>query len=304
MKNQLLLLMVVLLMLTTRNTSAQTYLDSTSTWYEEAGAVDGINIYKDYNTYYIDGDTTVASVTYYKLYYDQIDSVWSSFTSLFSYVNNNHRVYAGGLREDNQKKFFMLYASQTTENLMFDFNLLSGDSLPDMTSVYGCNIPRSVVTTIDTIMFGAQPLQRFHFNPGLFNKTMYEGIGCSGGLIRFGSLCQAFEAGACLTAYKKGNESIYFGCGIAATGLIINNSRNFVDVYPNPADGQLSVSSTLEGTQTFELFDYLGRLVLHQTIVMKEERINTAALPAGLYFWTLNKNTAPYAAGKITLVHP
>lgn len=304
MKNQLLLFMVALLTLSTRNTNAQTYLDSTSTWYEEAGAADGINIYKDYNTYYIDGDTTVASVTYYKLYYDQIDSVWSFFTSLFSYVNNNHRVYAGGLREDNQKKFFMLYAGQTIENLMFDFNLVSGDSLPDMTSVYGCNMPRNVVTTIDTIMFGAQPLQRFHFNPGLFNKTMYEGIGCSGGLIRFGSLCQAFEAGACLTAYKKGNDSIYFGCGAATTGLIENQTQHLAEVYPNPADGQLTVSSIEAGQQTFQLYDRLGRLVLHQTIDMKEERINTTDLSGGLYFWTINKNGATQAAGKITLIHP
>jgi hypothetical protein len=79
------------------------YLDSTSTWYELFGGSNGITIYKDYNKYFFDG-TIVSGKNYYKLYWNQIDSVWDAFTQNFMTVNYYNHIYQGGFKRRFTKK--------------------------------------------------------------------------------------------------------------------------------------------------------------------------------------------------------
>lgn len=283
---------------------AQNYIDSTSIWYEEYGAADGLHYYKDLNTYFIDGDTVLSGKTYYQLYWNQIDSVWDAFTDSFQTVNINSHIYQGGIREDAQKRFYMMYPGQSAENLMFDFNLNIGDPLPNTVSNYNCNTPPNTVTGIDTVYLGSTPIKRFHFPPGLFNKTLYEGIGSSGGLIWFGSLCQAYHAGGCIVAYKKGVDSLYIGCNQSATALSEISVTQPASVYPNPADDFFSLKTPSAVHGVLSMYDVFGKLVLTKELISNKDQVSVCTLAPGFYFWNLTATNNRISGGQITISHP
>ena len=280
----------------TKAQSANPYLDSTSTWYELFGGTTGIINYKDLNTYFIEGDTIISSTRYYKLYWNQIDSTWDSFTDSLQSVNIYNHVYQGGLREDSLKRFYFCYQSQTSESLLFDFNLSVGDSLPNMVADYGCNMPPYTVTSIDTVYLGTQTLRKYHFPPGLFNKSLYEGIGSSGGLIWFGSLCQAFEVGGCLIAYKKGLDSLYINCGLGTTGIAEATKKEVVNIFPNPASGYFTI--TFPGPikkGSVEIYNIFGEKVYADKIYSSSQKqINLKNISSGIYFVSVMDNGTGY----------
>ncbi|HOS47481.1 MAG TPA: T9SS type A sorting domain-containing protein [Bacteroidia bacterium] len=235
------------------------YIDSTSTWYEFFGAIDGINIYKDNNRYFIDGDTTISGTIYHKLYWDKLDSIFDAFTDSFLLVNFYQHVYQGGLREDTLKRFYFYYPGQSSESLLFDFNLNVGSALPNMISNYGCVNPPYVIQSIDTIYLGSTIVKHFNLPPAIFNKSLYEGIGASGGFIWQGSLCTMFESGACLIAYKKGNDSLFINnCGQAITALSETSKEGEVKIYPNPAHDEIRVQLDTRTYKAYQVIDDKG----------------------------------------------
>lgn len=263
------------------------YLDSTSTWYELFGGyAPPAYTYLDYNKYYFEGDTIISGNNYYKLYWDQIDSTWDFFTDSFLAVNYSNHIYQGGLREDSTKRFYMCYPSQTSESVLFDFNFSVGDSLTNMIVNYGCNTPPYTVTNIDTVYLGSQSLKRFHFPPGLFNKTLYEGIGSSGGLIWSGSLCQAFEVGGCLIAYKKGLDSLYINCGLGTNGIFETAKKEIVTIFPNPTSGYFTITfSGLTNKGSVEIYNTIGEKVFEDKIHSSSQMgINLKSISSGIYF--------------------
>jgi len=232
MKNTLTLL-VFFAVLNCGKAFAQNYLDSTSTWYEVQGGAYLYFDYTNYNKYYVGGDSVISGNVYHKIYLDGIDStfdLWHGDTTV-SYIINQ---YQGGLREDLLKRFYMCYPNHSSDTLLFDFNLSVGSAVPNSISMSGCNNPPDTVTAIDTVYLGAQPLKHFHLLASAFGKTLYEGICGSGGLIWDGSMCQFFETGACLIAYKKGSDSLYINCGLGANGIPEITNRS-MSVFPNPA---------------------------------------------------------------------
>jgi hypothetical protein len=235
------------------------YIDSTSTWYEFFGASDGINIYKDNNRYFIEGDTTISGTVYYKLYWDKLDSIFDAFTDTFLLVNFYQHVYQGGLREDSLKRFYLYYPGQSSESLLFDFNLNVGSALPNMISNYGCVNPPYVIQSIDTMYLGSTIVKHYNLPPSIFNKSLYEGIGASGGFIWQGSLCTMFESGACLIAYKKGSDSLFINnCGQAITALAETSKEEEVKIYPNPTHDEIRVQISPEAFNAYRVIDDKG----------------------------------------------
>jgi hypothetical protein len=273
-------------MLFSKYANCQSYLDSTSKWYEFHGGSNGITYYKDYNNYYLDGDTIIAGNNYYKLFWNQIDSVWDAFSGSFLFVNYYNNVYLGSLREDSLKRFYIMFPTQSVESLQFDFNLSTGDSLPNMNSNYGCNNPPNTVTYIDTVYLGTQPLKKFHLPPSLFNKSLYEGIGSSGGFIWSGSLCQAFEVGACLIAYKKGLDSLYINCGLGTTSIQELINKQFVNIFPNPASENVTIKfKHLVKKGTLNIFNALGKEIIHLSINSQNSiEFDLSMISSGVYF--------------------
>lgn len=257
----------------------------------------------DYNKYYFDSDTIISGNKYYKLYRDQIDSIFDIATHLFIDTNYYNHIYLAAIREDSLKQFFVYFPGQTSENLLHNFNLAVGDSLPDMISSMGCNVPPNVVTFIDTVYFGMQPLKKFHF-ANLINRVYYEGIGASTGLLWQGAMCIGYCTGSCLVAYKRGLDSLYINCGVGATDLSENFIINDINIFPNPVSDFFIIEKNNAAPLTFQFYNSMGDEVIHLNLSTKENSIvvNTDCLANGIYFWNLTNEKQIIQHGKLVIM--
>lgn len=72
----------------------------------------------------------------------------------------------------------------------------------------------------------------------------------------------------------------------------------WLNVYPNPAKGQVTVRTALAGVSVFSLFDQAGRLVLSRTF--ESEAAIALELPAGMYVYRF-ENGVRTIAGKLAV---
>jgi hypothetical protein len=202
------------------------------------------------------------------------------------------------LREDSLKRFYFFGEFVTADSLLYDFNLTTGDTLQNTLSNWGCNNPPMTVTSVNTVYLGTTPLNKFNLSyQAPFYKSLYEGIGGSGGLFRTSSLCEFIESGSCLIAYKKGNDSLYINCGLEATIIFESpDSNNYINLFPNPATTSFTIYPEYSGRFTIseiEIYNTMGekRLTVsagstHRPTLSKGEgvRVDVSSLPAGVYF--------------------
>lgn len=76
------------------------------------------------------GDTTINNLTYKKVYYSARDSVSAGDPPWSNTVTNLYDIYAGAIREDSEKRVFVLPPDELNEQLLYDFNLSIGDTIP------------------------------------------------------------------------------------------------------------------------------------------------------------------------------
>jgi hypothetical protein len=71
-------------------------------------------------------------------------------------------------------------------------------------------------------------------------------------------------------------------------------------VYPNPNQGLLNIYvPDVNGNVSFELYDAIGRLVMHLNIGENHTALNTSELPGGVYTYKIKSNSAIYQQGKL-----
>lgn len=79
---------------------------------------------------------------------------------------------------------------------------------------------------------------------------------------------------------------------IAMPDNIIDTSKDqYFSIYPNPAHGSFTISSTLPSgsTATVELLNIYGQLVLTERLTERKQRINLHNIPPGMYLVTLRE---------------
>lgn len=79
---------------------------------------------------------------------------------------------------------------------------------------------------------------------------------------------------------------------------ITNNT--VINVYPNPSQGDLSVTSNLKDC-IFEVYDITGRNVLTQKLNENETKVNVSSLNNGTYLYKISKNGKTVKADKLIL---
>jgi len=161
-------------------------IDSTSMWKidhirngvsDEVEHISGDEIFN----YFINGDTLIGEHTYYKVFKTGV----SYLDEPFFYEN----VYAGALRDDDNK-FFFVEKKKSDEVLLYDFTSQVGDTIQ---VPYDGVFEEKIVSSIDSLPDGRKMI---HFNPkevmmGCGDQYIIEGIGGSGGLLE-GPVCNHF----------------------------------------------------------------------------------------------------------------
>src|SRR5688572_10989072 len=111
----ILLLFTIISSLTVQAQLFSNYINRTSEWSIYCGRVDMNIEHREYYRFFINGDTTIGPLTYYKLQAQGIDSILPQNGQPMSVQPIN--AFAGALREDGHGKFYFIYATETTENL-------------------------------------------------------------------------------------------------------------------------------------------------------------------------------------------
>ena len=81
-----------------------------------------------------------------------------------------------------------------------------------------------------------------------------------------------------------------------------NTKENGITLYPNPANGQITVAHKLEtknGTVSIQIMDIMGRVLLNKTINNSNNNIDIKQLSSGLYFFTVSQNGNVLESGKL-----
>jgi uncharacterized repeat protein (TIGR01451 family) len=71
----------------------------------------------------------------------------------------------------------------------------------------------------------------------------------------------------------------------ASVTTVSNNSK--VDIYPNPANSELTIITGNGTYNTLNITNTLGQLLTTQPIIGQQTKVNVAELPAGMYYLTL-----------------
>lgn len=282
---------------------SQPYLDSTAIWKEFAGF--SIMAYYHHMHYdiYFSGDTILGSLKYYKCKKTGTDSVF--YNNIFQYVGLiGDSSFA--IREDtNTKKYYCRFYSQNIDDLLYDFNLNLGDTIPsNMYGIKGCFSQPVILTCLDTVVLGNQPKRRFFI--GNTKYFFIEGIGSNTGLL--GMLCGMMESGSCLEVFYKNSDSLVVNGCFASNPCIITNASadnaNFkLQIFPNPftTSATLSILNTPASNLKFELLDIFGRQVKQFAIKNPQTEITRDNLPSGIYFYRVSSADGIIGAGKVVV---
>ncbi len=97
----------------------------------------------------------------------------------------------------------------------------------------------------------------------------------------------------CTTCNLTGNPAL----GVSNVSNISN-----VSVYPNPASSELNISFNAKSTVSVTLTNMVGQVVASQNVTNGHTTINTSALPAGMYVYTLSAN-GERTTGRVVVAH-
>jgi hypothetical protein len=251
--------------------------------------------------YHINGDTIILGVQYSKIDY----SGWRTTTNSSVGGTTEESVfecyYVGAIRSDTLKHVYVFSAYDTSESLLYDFNLAVGDTLP-LTfnySTYYYNV--NIVHSVDSIFMDSEFRRRFNICTTVNSNvviSLIEGVGSTKGL--FGSLVlpPISEYVNELICFYLNNELWYSSnsspCKIYSCS---DEGTSEIAVYPNPVGSEIGLSFYgISGTYDLIIINASGQIVHSENIDVSAHPIHSIykKLARGIYIVRLNNKAKRY----------
>ncbi len=222
----------------------------------------------------IEGDSVFKSISYKK--------IWISYDSLSTWI------FTGLLREDADVVWFV-NKTDTTENILYNFNLVTGDTI---TIVNGfCSEGESVsvsVQEVDTVEFFGTRYKRLHlFDNNMMEDYWLEGVGSLSGPLysMFGSIivCPAWE----LLCSYRGESIVYENENEGSCWVVGIDENKQIDAVlkPNPVvKGQPFTIETVQNITNVSIYNASGSLIKTVSkLAPHVAEIQTSELKSGMY---------------------
>jgi hypothetical protein len=222
-------------------------------------------------TNYLQGDTTLNSQLYHKIYSNDSTSI----------------SYVGGLRENN-KKIYYFDKTCSHEILLYDFNLNIGDSILLPCSLCDTTNPMYMkVISIDSILLSDMTYRKkinFDYGP---SWSCIEGIGSEAGLLYPYYSCIACICWLELVCFEQNDTTLYsnethvpcFDYFVSNNDL--KNNSNLLIVFPNPTADNLTIETP--DKSTIEILNIQGQIIKTINTADKQTSIDVADLSSGVY---------------------
>lgn len=253
-----------------------------------------------YNCYYLDTIVRIDTIEYRFL------------TNKVVYSNSGSINIQTLVREDTAGRIYVrsLSGNDSSERLLFDYNIKIGDTMTALTSR---DTFRHYLSNIDTVLVGNTPHRIYNMTPTSFsNSSPYkfiEGVGCtSGPFFPFFPLNPESSTNLfCFTVNgvrPKFSKKIDFldnanSCHVSISEQKIVNSQ--VEIYPQPATKAVHIilpAALREGT--VNLYNLQGQLVYINPI--KKQEVLTIHNPGnwqGLYYYYISGANGNNSLGKL-----
>lgn len=206
----------------------------------------------------------------------------------------------GFIREEVDQKVYYRGITDTTEGLLYDFQVIPGDSI-HIVNALGMAVDLEVLS-VDSSFIYNRYVKRINFG----FETWYEGLGSSCGILYSGSGLMAGYQFELLCYFEndtlKYSNPLYSSCYIDSTIVGINERTllrdNEVKFFPNPTTGFFSIKLPLTfGTlDKFEIYNPIGQTVGRFD---KVENADINEYPRGLYFVALWNEKGERMTGKV-----
>jgi len=254
----------------------------------------------EYRAYKIEGDSTVNSIPYKKVYKYELGS---ELSEPITYTDKEFYVL---LREDLvAKKVYIIgliepwgqlssdecdgydFSNPAAEYLIYDFDVMVGENVP------ACHIRHSeelTYTSEDTEFLFEQ--ERVVYNTS-YDVKLIEGIAYQNGLFMSAIPITPASGGLGLILYC--NENINMDCTLLTNSTEL--STEDIVLFPNPTCRQISFPSSLQLIQV-ELLSLSGARIDIQTSINNTYELSTHVL-GGIYFLKVITRDGKYGIQKI-----
>jgi hypothetical protein len=250
------------------------------------------------------GDTTIGSIGYKKMFRSNNWST-SPYTSSTPHYSNSLPVfYVGAWRQDiPNKKVYYVNATQTTEELMFDFDLAVGDTV--IANLYDT----ICVGSLDSALVG----NVYHRAFRLTNRScqtdficpalLIEGVGYSEGLRQI--YTDNYSGwGQQLLCFSYQSMSLYpspgFPCALTVGISDILDGKITFSVMPNPVSDVVSLNVNCMDEYFIEVQNDLGQSVFSQKrSALLNSSIDLSDQTNGIYFISITDSKGNSATKKI-----
>jgi hypothetical protein len=169
------------------------------------------------------------------------------------------------------------------------------------TAIADSGLIENNLKTVNAIYLNSFANNRFNFTPTEYN-TLYNiatQIPLNAGFEA------VYRARALLDLYIDDDASGSNGQRVDLSNEEIVTSLNLIQLYPNPASNNITISKLSENDGEITLFDALGKIVLTKIINAESNNvISVTNLPNGFYFYLFKENSSEEKqSGKLTVEH-
>lgn len=236
-------------------------------------------------SYVITEDTIIKNNTYHKLNVP-IEVIVSNgqCDTTGTWTNPGH--YAGVIRQDiPNKKVFFIPPTDTTEQLLYDFNMQIGDTVKGY--IENTTFPKDRVLSIDSVLVGGNYRKRWSIN-SYYNIYFIEGIGSTYSLIERSPGSVSDNAVNIISCFSQNGSTLYpnnsTNCSLITSVNCTDKISNKIKISPNPSNGSFTVDFDQSITE-ISLTDLLGNIILkHQPSNQTKFKVDN--LSSGTYLLT------------------
>jgi hypothetical protein len=258
---------------------------------------------EDYS-YYLNGDTIINSLVYKKIYKSGLgDYQWFSSPPImcsgtYSFINTNPEAF---LRSAG-KQVYIIIPGSSAEQLLYDFNLSLGDTLPLSYINFSNDI---YVTSVDSVNTPNGFLKVFGLDGNFGAQFLVEGAGASTGLLE--PIGPILECGYDLVCYSL-NGTTYYPSGGPACNIVfgIDNPVNKLQSgpYPNPFTTYSTVKFNVKTDQAvMNVFNSFGQKVNSVGPFSSDQLlISRGNLSSGVYFYEVLQDNEKVSDGKLIII--
>ncbi|MBK9637674.1 MAG: T9SS type A sorting domain-containing protein [Bacteroidetes bacterium] len=241
--------------------------------------------------FYFQGDTLVSGFTYQKIYFNPIISlIGNPYCPPFAVDGNSTSNYGGSMREDTiARKVFIYDYSTNSDELLYDFNLVAGDTLNSNFAGMGSVLIVDSVSTTTLPNGGVRKI--FYLNSG---ENYIESIGGSQG-IQF-PLIQGLGFWKVPICISENNIPIWGGC--FGTVGINENLKESKMVYPNPFVNEISFKASNAEETEIILYNSISNEILQKSF-SNSTTINTENFESGIYVYKMINKSGLSSFGKL-----